>query len=177
MGTEGNNTQGEPIEILSIDDTESDQFVLELILSARKKYHLSFVTDGIEAVTFLNRQEIYASAPRPDLIILDLNLPKKDGHEVLVEIRKMESLAKVPVLMFSSSCYPLDRKKCRALGGNAYLTKPTSLDDYDEVVKVIELLCSKSESHLWIESTATDAAKSDPSKPPKPEAELLQEVQ
>ena len=96
------------------------------------------VTDGAKALDFLRRQGQYADAPRPDLILLDLNLPKKDGREVLVEIKNDDSLKLIPVVILTTSASEEDIFKAYAHHANCYITKPVDLDQFIRVVETIE---------------------------------------
>ncbi len=97
------------------------------------------VEDGVEALAFLYRQGKYTDVPRPDLILLDLNLPKKDGREVLEQIKTDPCLKLIPVIILSTSAAECDILKAYELNGNCYITKPMDLDQFICVVKLIEL--------------------------------------
>src|SRR5258708_983146 len=93
-----------PLEILSVEDSIADQILIaEMLRNSTKQINVSFVSDGEKAICFLRRKGAYAEAPRPDLILLDLNIPKKNGEEVLREIRSDETFHRVPVLIFTTS--------------------------------------------------------------------------
>jgi two-component system response regulator len=100
--------------------------------------NLSVATDGVEAVDFLHRRGKYKNAPRPDLILLDLNLPKKNGPEVLSDIKSDPDLKRIPVLVMTTSSEPGDIQKAYSLNANCYITKPIQLDDFLNVVQSIE---------------------------------------
>ena len=100
--------------------------------------HLSVVGDGVEAMAFLRREGKYANASRPDLILLDLNLPKKDGREVLAEIKVDEQLKRIPVVILTTSSAEQDILNTYELHANCYITKPVDLDQFSAVVKSIE---------------------------------------
>jgi CheY-like chemotaxis protein len=100
--------------------------------------HLHWVEDGVEALAFLRRQGKYTKAPRPDLILLDLNLPKKDGREVLAQIKADPSLKLIPVVILSTSAAERDILNTYELNANCYVTKPIDLEQFISVVKLIE---------------------------------------
>ncbi len=127
------------IEILMVEDNPDDVMLTgELLKAAWPRTRLHFAEDGAEALTFLRREERYANVPRPDLIVLDLNLPKKDGREVLAEIKADDSLRRIPVIVLTTSQAPSDILRAYDLHANCYITKPRELDQYFEVVKCIE---------------------------------------
>ena len=99
---------------------------------------LSVVEDGEQALFFLNRTGVFTDAPRPDLIFLDLNLPRKDGREVLAEIKGNNDLRRIPVIVLTTSESDMDVKKAYELHANCYIRKPTDLDEYLAVVKACE---------------------------------------
>lgn len=103
---------------------------------ARKK--LDAVEDGEEALAYLRRQEPYADKPTPDLIFLDLNLPKKDGREVLIEIKRDDHLRRIPVVILTTSEAERDVSRAYELHANCYIKKPTDLDEYMEVIRACE---------------------------------------
>lgn len=132
-------TVGKPIEILLVEDNEGDvRLTKEAFRDNKMKNNLNVVRDGVEAVAFLRRQSNYAGAPRPDLILLDLNLPKKDGREVLEEIKSDEDLKRIPVVVLTTSKAEEDILKAYDLHANCYVTKPVDLDEFVKVVKSIE---------------------------------------
>jgi len=99
---------------------------------------LSVVGDGEQALSFLNRRGAFSNAPRPDLIFLDLNLPRKDGREVLAEIKANQDLRRIPVIVLTTSESDNDIKKAYELHANCYVKKPTDLDEYLSVIKACE---------------------------------------
>jgi len=128
-----------PVEILLVEDSPSDADLTEEALSDGKVLnHLHWVEDGVEALAFLRRQGKYTKAPRPDLILLDLNLPKKDGREVLAQIKADPSLKRIPVVILSTSAAERDILKTYELNANCYVTKPIDLEQFISVVKLIE---------------------------------------
>ena len=129
----------EPIEILLVEDNTGDaRLAREALRDAKVANHLSWVADGVEALAFLRRQDSYLTAPRPDLILLDLNLPRKDGREVLSEIKGDEKLKRIPVVILTTSQAEEDILKAYHLNANCYITKPVDLDQFIKVVKTIE---------------------------------------
>lgn len=130
---------GRPVEILLVEDNEGDVRLTKEALSENKMgNHLSVVRDGVEAVDFLRKEGDYAGAPRPDLILLDLNLPKKDGREVLAEIKADEDLKRIPVVILTTSEADEDIFDAYTHYANCYVTKPVGLDHFIKVVKTIE---------------------------------------
>lgn len=133
------NTSLRPVDILLVEDSPSDADLTEEALSDGKVLNkLHWVEDGVEALAFLRRQEKYVNAPRPDLILLDLNLPKKDGREVLAEIKVDPSLKLIPVVVLTTSAAERDILKTYELNANCYVTKPIDLEQFISVVKLIE---------------------------------------
>jgi chemotaxis family two-component system response regulator Rcp1 len=132
-------TGSEPIEVLLVEDNPGDvRLTREALRDGKVHNNLSVAPDGVEALAFLRRQGKYADAPRPDVILLDLNLPKKDGREVLEEIKADPSLARIPVVILTSSEAERDIAQAYALHANCYVTKPVDLDQFITVVKSIE---------------------------------------
>lgn len=135
-----NNTYLKPLEILLVEDSQSDaDLTVEALNSGKLLNNLHHVEDGIEALAFLYRQGKYNSVPRPDLILLDLNLPKKNGQEVLEQIKTDPSLKLIPVIILTTSAAKRDILKTYELNCNCYITKPMDLDQFICVVKLIEL--------------------------------------
>lgn len=130
---------GKPIEILLVEDSPGDvRLTQEVLKEAKVCNQLHVVGDGAEAMTFLRREGKYASSSRPDLILLDLNLPKKDGREVLGEIKSDENLRRIPVVILTISKSEEDVLKSYNLHANCYITKPVDLDQFLKAVKSIE---------------------------------------
>jgi two-component system response regulator len=128
-----------PIEILLVEDNPGDILLTQEALRDDKlKVKLSVVTDGKEALDFLYRRGTYSDAPRPDLILLDLNLPRKDGREVLAEIKNDPSLKSLPVVILTTSQAEADIVKAYMLNANCYIQKPIDLEQFIKVVKSIE---------------------------------------
>jgi len=128
-----------PIEILLVEDNPGDvRLTKEALKDAKVLNKLHVVKDGVDAMTFLRRQDKYANAVRPDLILLDLNLPKKDGREVLAEIKEDTNLKRIPVVVLTVSKAEEDIIKSYELHANCYINKPVDLDRFLEVVKAVE---------------------------------------
>lgn len=137
MASPTNNSR--PIEILLIEDNAGDaRLAREALRDAKVANNLSWVADGVEAMSFLHREGQYASAPRPDLILLDLNLPRKDGREVLSAIKADERLKRIPVVILTTSQAEEDIIRAYHLNANCYISKPVDLDQFIKVVKTIE---------------------------------------
>ncbi len=130
---------GFPIEILIIEDNEGDvRLAREALRESKIRNMLHHVPDGVEAMAFLNRQGKYEDVPRPDLILLDLNLPRMDGREVLAAIKQDENLKRIPVVILTVSSDEADIFKTYNLHANCYITKPIDLDQFIQVVRAIE---------------------------------------
>jgi len=127
------------INILLVEDNSGDaRLAKEALKEGKVKNQLHIVTDGVEATDFLFKRNDYKDAPLPDLIILDLNLPKKDGREVLAEIKADENLKSIPIVILTTSKAEEDILKAYNLHANCYITKPLDLNKFLEVVKSIE---------------------------------------
>jgi two-component system, chemotaxis family, response regulator Rcp1 len=132
-----------PIEILMVEDSPSDaQLTIAALEAAKIANHLIHVEDGVDAMEFLLRQGRYADAPRPDLILLDLNLPRKDGREVLVELKSHPDLKTIPVVVLTTSQSEQDVLRSYELHANCYVVKPVDFAQFMAVVKSIE--------HFWL---------------------------
>jgi CheY-like chemotaxis protein len=128
-----------PIEVLLVEDSPGDvRLTREALKDAKVHISLHVAPDGIDAMAFLNRQGSHGNAPRPDLILLDLNLPRKDGREVLKEIKGDLALATIPVVILTTSAASLDVMNSYRLHANCYITKPVSLDGFLKVVQSID---------------------------------------
>lgn len=128
-----------PIELLLVEDNPGDvRLTQEALREGKVRNHLHVAADGVEALAFLRREAQYANAPQPDLILLDLNLPKKSGREVLAEIKADPALRRIPVVILTVSKAEEDVLKSYNLHANCYITKPVDLDQFIEVVKSIE---------------------------------------
>lgn len=124
------------IEILLVEDEPGDAYLTkEALRSAKILNQVHVVEDGVEALAFLRRQAPFESAPRPDLIFLDLNLPRKDGREVLAEIKKDPGLASIPVVVLTTSKADEDVFRTYSLHANCFVTKPVDLDQFMAVIQ------------------------------------------
>ncbi|MDX1993693.1 MAG: response regulator [bacterium] len=129
----------EPIEILLVEDNPGDvRLTREALRDSKLHNNLSVVEDGAEALAFLRREGSYSGAPRPDIILLDLNLPKLSGREVLQEIKKDESLRRIPVVILTTSDDEQDILASYDLYANCYITKPVDINRFVTIVKSIE---------------------------------------
>ena len=128
-----------PVEILLVEDNPGDVRLTQEALKEGKVYNnLHWAKDGVEALEFLKRQGKHANAPRPDIILLDLNLPKKDGREVLAQIKKDGELKQIPVVVLTTSEAEEDVLKSYELHANCYVTKPVDLEKFIHVVQSID---------------------------------------
>jgi CheY-like chemotaxis protein len=129
----------DPVEILMVEDNPGDaRLTAEALKEGRVLNHMTVVPDGVEAMAYLRRQGKYEDAPHPDLILLDLNLPKKDGREVLAEIKGDPALRRIPVVVLTTSQAEQDIIRSYELHANCYVTKPVDLDQFISVVKSVE---------------------------------------
>ena len=134
----------QPFEILLVEDNPADvRLIAETFKDFRSKNNVSLVKDGPEAMRFLRREGSFSDAPRPDIIILDLNLPRKNGFEVLEEIKQNEELRSIPVVVLSTSDSEKDIAKAYGLQAACFITKPVGLDDFIRTVKQIESFWTK----------------------------------
>jgi two-component system, chemotaxis family, response regulator Rcp1 len=130
---------GKPIDILLVEDNAGDsRLALEALKESKLRNNLHIVTDGMEAMDFLYKRGKHTQVPRPDLILLDLNLPKKDGREVLAEIKADPELKRIPVVILTISKAEEDVLKTYNLHANCFITKPLDLNQFVTVVKSIE---------------------------------------
>lgn len=128
-----------PINILLVEDSPGDvRLIQEALKESKVLNEIYVVEDGLEAMSFLRREDKYPSVPRPDLILLDLNMPKKDGREVLAEIKADDELKRIPVVILTISLDEEDVFKTYNLHANCYITKPIGFDQFMKVVKSIE---------------------------------------
>jgi CheY-like chemotaxis protein len=133
------STRASPVEILLVEDNPGDVRLTKEALKEGKVYsNLHWAKDGVEALEFLRRQGKFADAPRPDIILLDLNLPKKDGREVLSEIKNDENLKRIPVVILTTSKAEEDVLRSYQLHANCYVTKPVDLEKFIGVVESID---------------------------------------
>jgi CheY-like chemotaxis protein len=127
-----------PIEVLLVEDSPGDvRLTQEAFRNANRAIHLHVVSDGVEAIAFLGQKGPYADCPRPDLILLDLNLPRMDGREVLARIKADENLKSIPTVILTTSDAEADIATSYQLQANCYLSKPVQLDAFDSLVKSI----------------------------------------
>jgi two-component system, chemotaxis family, response regulator Rcp1 len=130
--------EGMPIEVLLVEDSAGDvRLTQEAFRDANKSVRLHVASDGVEAMAFLRHQNSHSHAPRPDLILLDLNLPKMDGREVLALIKEDASLKTIPTIVLTTSESEVDIAKSYELQANCYLSKPVQLDQFETLVKSI----------------------------------------
>ena len=130
---------GTPIEVLLVEDSPGDvRLTREAFKDARVLINLQVASDGKEAMSYLKREGEHAHASRPDLILLDLNLPKKDGREVLEEIKQSPALKTIPVVILTTSASETDILRSYRLHANCYITKPVDLDGFLKVIKSID---------------------------------------
>jgi two-component system, chemotaxis family, response regulator Rcp1 len=133
----------EHIDILVVEDNPGDARLIEEVFHANKNsYHLHLVEDGVEAMNYLNKEGKFLNSPRPDVIFLDLNLPKKDGREVLAEIKSDLNFKQIPVVIMTTSQADEDISKAYSLHANCFITKPLDLDEFNNAIKsLIEFWC------------------------------------
>ena len=134
-----NINESMPIDVLLVEDSPSDaKLTAKTFQKAKVLNNLYIVEDGVEAMDFLHKTGDYQTAPRPDLILLDLNLPKKDGRKVLAEIKDDPDLCNIPVVVLTTSAAEEDILRSYALRANCYITKPVTLKQFIRVVESIE---------------------------------------
>ena len=132
--------ENRPVEILLVEDNPGDERLTREALKEGKVYNnLHWVKDGVEAMAFLRREGKYANVPRPDIVLLDLNLPRKDGREVLQEVKTDEVLKRIPVVVLTTSKAEEDVLRTYNLHANCYVTKPVDLEKFIVVVKTIDV--------------------------------------
>jgi len=135
---DGNKDRRGPMQILLVEDSPGDiRLTLEAFRDANPNLQLHTASDGVEAMAFLRRNGAQAAAPRPELILLDLNMPKKDGRQVLAEIKGDESLKLIPTVILTTSEAEADVLKCFELQANSYLLKPVDLTEFEVLVKSV----------------------------------------
>jgi len=145
------NTSIAPFEILLVEDNPGDvRLVVEAIREGPVRGHVNVTRDGVEALAYLRREGRYASAPRPDLILLDLNLPRLNGSEVLAAIKADDALRAIPVVVLTTSQTEQDVLHCYQLNANCYVAKPVNLDQFLRVIRAIE--------EFWLTVVALPAA-------------------
>ena len=132
-------TAGRPIEILLVEDSATDVLLAEEALQeAKMRNNLYVVKDGVEAMAFLRNEGKYADVPRPDLVLLDLNMPRKDGREVLAEVKADDHLKNIPVVVLTTSQAQEDVLKAYGLHANCYISKPVDFEQFTNVVRAID---------------------------------------
>ncbi len=130
---------GRMVEILLVEDSPGDvRLTKEALREGKVRNTLHVVPDGVEALAFLRHEGRYAAVPRPDVILLDLNLPKKDGREVLAEIKEDDNLRRIPVVILTTSQDERDVLRAYELHANCYIAKPVDLDQFIAVIRSIE---------------------------------------
>jgi len=128
-----------PADILLVEDNPSDVYLTQVALrEAEIESHLHVAEDGLKAISFLRREGDFVDAPRPELILLDLNLPGKDGRQLLSEIKADETLRRIPVIVLTTSTADSDIETCYDLHCNCYITKPVDFDQFERVIGEIE---------------------------------------
>lgn len=132
-------TSGRPIEILLVEDSATDVMLAEEALEeAKLRNNLHVVKDGVEAMAFLRKQGKYSGVPRPDLMLLDLNMPRKDGREVLAEVKADDGLKTIPVVVLTTSKAQEDVLRAYGLHANCYISKPVDFEQFSNVVQAID---------------------------------------
>jgi chemotaxis family two-component system response regulator Rcp1 len=129
--------EGDVMEVLLVEDSPGDVRLMQEAFRPNKFIHLNVTTDGAEAMAFLRQEEMYVRAPRPNIVLLDLNLPKMDGREVLARIKADENLRMIPIVILTTSDEESDIMKSYQLHANCYLTKPVQLDSFETCVRGI----------------------------------------
>jgi CheY-like chemotaxis protein len=130
--------EGRPLEVLLVEDSPGDvRLTHDAFRDANKAIRMHVASDGVEAMAFLKHEGAYGHAPRPDLILLDLNLPKMDGREVLSQIKKDDALKTIPTIILTTSELEVDIVKSYQLQANCYLTKPVQLEAFESLVTSI----------------------------------------
>jgi CheY-like chemotaxis protein len=135
----GSQSSAKPVDLLLVEDNPGDiRLTREALKNGQIHVNLSVVHDGVEAIDFLRHKGQFADAPTPDLMLLDLNLPRKNGREVLSEIKTDPDLKRIPVLIMTTSRAEQDVNRAYNLNANCYITKPMDLDEFLRIVKAIE---------------------------------------
>lgn len=133
------SSYGQPIEILLVEDNPGDvRLTMEILKESKVHNNVYTAKDGVEALDFLRQQGVYAQAARPDLVLLDLNLPRKDGSEVLTEMKLDPNLKRIPVVVLTTSDAEQDILRSYDLHANCYITKPVDLEQFIHVVRSIK---------------------------------------
>jgi len=138
-------THHKPVEVLLVEDNPADsRLIVEAFKEGEALINLHVVSDGVEAMAFVRREDGYLDAPRPDLILLDLNLPRKNGYEVLAEIKADHALRRIPIVVLTTSHIQADATRAYDLHANCFLTKPIDLNQFFVLARCIE--------ELWLSS-------------------------
>jgi CheY-like chemotaxis protein len=128
-----------PADVLLVEDNPSDVYLTQVAFRRRRsESQIHVVEDGIQAMAFLRREMPYDGARRPDLVLLDLNLPRKDGFKVLEEMKADQALRTIPVIVLTTSTAAADIERCYEFHANCYIAKPVDFDDFERVVHEIE---------------------------------------
>jgi two-component system, chemotaxis family, response regulator Rcp1 len=136
-----------PIEILLIEDNPDDvDLTVEAFRAVTRPTRLNVVENGADAIAYLRKEMVFRSARRPDLILLDLNLPGRSGHEVLADIKGNPAFRRIPLIVLTSSAAPSDVERSYELAANSYITKPISLEGFEQVARRIE--------RFWLEAVS-----------------------
>lgn len=142
MARQMSDSETHVVNILMVEDNEGDaRLTQEALKDSKLRMRLDIVVDGVEALEYLRKEGDFASAPEPDMILLDLNLPRKGGIEVLEEIKTDEALKKIPVVIMTSSRADEDIVRSYKLHANCYITKPLDLEQFSNIVRSID--------HFW----------------------------
>ena len=132
-------TRLQPTDVLLVEDNPSDVYLTQVAFRRRpSESQIHVVEDGVQAMAFLRRELPYSAAPRPDLVLLDLNLPRKDGYKVLGEMKADEELRRIPVIVLTTSTATADIERCYDHHANCSIAKPVDFDDFERVVREIE---------------------------------------
>ncbi len=128
-----------PFCILLVEDNPADvDLTRHALVSGKVQHELHVVSDGVEAMAFLRQEEPFCGAPRPDMVLLDLNMPRKDGRQVLAEVKADKNLARIPVIVLTTSDSEEDIAKSYDLHANGYIVKPVDLDQFFKIIKQLE---------------------------------------
>jgi two-component system response regulator len=132
-------TSPPPTDVLLVEDNPSDVYLTQVAFRRRRsERQIHVVEDGVQALAFLRHERPYDAAPHPALVLLDLNLPRKDGFKVLEEMKADEALRKIPVIILTTSTAAADIERCYRFHANCYIAKPVDFDDFERVVNEIE---------------------------------------
>ena len=128
-----------PSDVLLVEDNPSDVYLTQVAFRrSHTESEIHVVEDGIQAMAFLRQELPYANAPRPDLVLLDLNLPRKDGYKVLAEMKADPDLRRIPVIVLTTSTAEADIDRCYESYANCYIAKPVDFDEFERVIQEIE---------------------------------------